>query len=137
MSVVSLIARILLGLMFTLAGISPLFLGTPPPMPGLAGVVNSAFWQSHWIYAISLAQLVAGVLLLTNRYVTVALVILGGFLYNSLAFHALVMPATLPVPLVVVALWVLASLPYRAHFATLFTAASAGSTVRGETFAQP
>lgn len=122
MSVVSLIARILLGLLFTLAGFSPLFIGTPPPMPGLAGTLNTAFYASHWIYAISLAQFVAGVLLLTNRYVPVALVILAGFLYNSIVFHGLVMPATLPVPIVVVALWVLAALPYRRQFATLFTA---------------
>lgn len=122
MSVVSLIARILLGVIFTFAGLSALFIGNPPPMPGLAGVLNSAFYQSHWMYAISLAQFVAGVLLLANRYVPAALIILAAFLYNSLAFHALVMPATLPIPLAVVALWLVASLPYRARFAALFTA---------------
>ena len=122
MSVVSLIARILLGVIFTLAGISPLFLGTPPPMPGLAGELNAAFFASHWIYAISLAQFVAGVLLLANRYVTVALVILAAFLYNSLVFHGLTTPLMLPLPIVVVALWFLAALPYRKAFATLFAA---------------
>ena len=122
MSIVALTARILLGLIFTLAGVSPLLIGTPPPMPGLAGALNSAFYQSHWIYAISLAQFVAGVLLLVNRYVPVALVILAAFLYNSLVFHGLVMPATLPVPLIVAALWFLTALPYRAHFAALFNA---------------
>ncbi len=122
MSVVSLIARILLGLIFTFAGISPLFISTPAPMPGLAGVLNAAFFQSHWIYAIALAQLVAGLLLLINRYVTVALLILAAFLYNSLAFHALTTPAFLPLPIIVVILWFLAALPYRANFAALFTA---------------
>ncbi len=122
MSVVSLIARILLGLLFTFAGLSPLFMGNPPPMPGLVGTANTVFYQSHWIFAIALAQFVAGALLLTNRYVPVALIILGAFMYNSLAFHTLLMPSTLPIPVVVVALWFLASLPYRAHFAALFTA---------------
>ena len=122
MSVVSLIARILLGVIFTLAGISPLFIGTPPPMPGVAGELNAAFFASHWIYAISLAQFVAGVLLLVNRYVPVALLILAAFLYNSLAFHGLTSPVMLPLPIVVVALWVLAALPYREAFATLFIA---------------
>lgn len=123
MSVVSLIARILLGVIFTFAGVLPLFMGTPPPMPGLAGELNSALYHSHWTYAIALAQFVAGVLLLLNRYVPVALIILAGFMYNSLAFHGLVMPATLPIPLVVIALWFIAALPYRTHFATLFNAA--------------
>jgi putative oxidoreductase len=122
MSVVSVIARVLLGLIFTFAGISPLFISNPAPMPGLAGTLNTAFFQSHWIYAISLAQVVAGVLLLANRYVPVALVILAAFLYNSLAFHGLTMPEMLPLPIAVVALWVLAALPYRTHFASLFTA---------------
>lgn len=122
MSVVSLIARILLGLLFTFAGLMPLFMGNPPSMPGLVGTANTLFYQSHWILAIALAQFTAGVLLLANRYVPVALIILGAFMYNSLAFHSLLMPSTLPIPVVVVALWILASLPYRAHFAALFTA---------------
>ncbi len=122
MRIASLIARLLLGIVFTFAGVSPLFMGNPPSMPGLVGVVNSALYQSHWMYAIALAQFVAGILLLTNRYVTLALVILGAFLYNSLVFHALLMPATLPIPLAVVVLWVIASLPYRAEFAALFMA---------------
>jgi putative oxidoreductase len=122
MSVVTLIARILLGVTFTLAGVMPLFAPNPPPMPGLVGVINSAFYQSHWMYVIAFAQFVAGVLLLTNRFVPVALIILAGFMYNSLAFHSLVMPSTLPIPVAVVALWLIVCLPYRAHFAALFNA---------------
>lgn len=122
MRIASLIARLLLGALFTFAGISPLFISNPPSMPGLVGVVNSAFYQSHWIYAIALAQFVAGTLLLTNRYVPVALIILAAFLYNSLVFHALLMPATLPIPVIVAALWFIACLPYRAQFVSLFTA---------------
>ena len=122
MSVVSLIARVLLGLLFTFAGVSPLFMGNPPAMPGLVGTFNAVFYQSHWIFAIAFAQFAAGVLLLANRFVPVALIILAGFMYNSLAFHSLLMPSTLPIPLVVVALWFLACLPYRANFAALFTA---------------
>lgn len=122
MSNVSLIARILLGLLFTFAGLSPIFMGNPPPMPGLVGQLNTALYASHWMYAISLAQLVAGILLLANRYVPVALIILGAFMYNSIAFHSLLMPSTLPIPIAVVITWVVACLPYRAHFAALFTA---------------
>ena len=122
MSVISLIARILLGVLFTFAGLSPLLMGNPPPMPGLVGTFNVVFYQSHWIFAIALAQFVAGLLLLANRYVPVALIILAGFMYNSLAFHALLMPSTLPIPVAVAGLWLVAALPYRANFAALFTA---------------
>ncbi len=137
MSVVSLIARILLGLLFTFAGLMPLFIGNPPPMPGLVGMSNSVFYQSHWIYAIALAQFVAGVLLLANRYVPVALIILAGFMYNSLAFHGLLMPSTLPIPVTVVALWILASEPYREQFAALFNAKPRQKAVDDGTLCEP
>jgi putative oxidoreductase len=133
MRTMSVIARILLGLIFTVAGLAPVFVGSPPPMPGLAGVLNTALYQSHWMYAISLAQLIAGVLLLLNRYVPVGLLILAAFLYNSLAFHALLMPATLPVPMLVAVLWLIACLPYRKQFGALFWTPKQ----TGETSTQP
>ena len=122
MAIASVIARVLLGLLFTFAGLSTPFQGPPPPLPGLAGSLSVAFYQSHWNLAIALAQAVAGVLLLLNRYVPFALLILGAFLYNSIVFHSLTMPSTLPIPLVVVLLWFIACWPYRSQFAQLFTA---------------
>ena len=122
MPIVSAIARIVLGLLFTFAGFSAPFMGSPPPLPGIAGTLTMALYQSHWSYAIAFAQAVAGLLLLLNRYVTVALIVLGAFLYNSIAFHALAFPSTLPLPLLVVALWIAACWPYRSQFAELFNA---------------
>ncbi len=121
MFIVSQIARILLALIFIFFGLSPLFMGPPPPLPGLAGTLTISLYQSHWTYTIAFAQLVAGVLLLVNRYAAVALIILAAFLYNSFSYHALTMPEMLPLPLVVLILWFLACWPYRVQFAALFT----------------
>lgn len=122
MNVVRIIARILLGLVFTLAGASAFFLTTPPPEPGLAGVFNDLFFKSHWAQFVGAAQLVLGVLLLVNRFVPLALIMLAAFLYNSFAFHITMAPSALFAPVIVLALWFLLAWQYRALFAPLLQA---------------
>jgi putative oxidoreductase len=119
MNVVTVIARVLLGLIFIAAGSSAFVFTTPPPLPGLAGEFNDAFVHSHWSMFVAVAQLAAGVLLIANRYVTIALIILGAFLYNSLAFHLTMMPAGLPAASIVLTLWLFLSWRNRERFAQL------------------
>jgi putative oxidoreductase len=119
MKIATAIARIVLGLLFLAAGASDFFI-TPPPLPGLAGAFNDVFFASHWVLFVAVAQITIGVLMLANRYVPVALIILAAFLYNSFAFHITMMPSTLPVPVIVLGLWLLVALKYRALFAPLF-----------------
>jgi hypothetical protein len=119
MNTAATIARILLGLIFTLAGIVPFIMSSPPPQPGLAGTFNDVFFRSHWVLFIGAAQLVMGLLLLANRFVPIALIMLAGFLYNSFAFHITMAPAGLPAPVIVLALWLLVSLQHRDVFAPL------------------
>ena len=122
MKIAALVARILLGLVFAGVGVLPFFIHNPPPQPGLGGELNNLFYQSHWVLFIGFAQLVAGLLLLTNRFVPVALIIMAAFLYNSYAFHITVMPMGLPAPIVVTILWLLVALQYRDVFAPIFRA---------------
>lgn len=121
MKITSIVARILLGLLFTFAGaMGFLMIANPPPQqPGLVGEFTTVFFASKWILFVKGVELLAGILLLTNRFVPLALTLLGGVLYNILAVHITMMPAGLPVPCVALALWFLASLPYRASFAFL------------------
>jgi putative oxidoreductase len=122
MNIVTTIARIILGLGFTVAGASAFFIGTPPPEPGLAGAFNDLFFRSHWVYFISVAQIALGLLLLVNRFVPVALIMLAAFLYNSFAFHITMAQSGLPAPAIVFVLWLTVSLKYRALFAPVFAA---------------
>ncbi len=100
-------ARIALGLVFTLAGASIFVLiGHPPPMPpGLAGTFTSAFFASRWVVFVDLIELTAGVLLLANRFVAFALVLLAAILSNILAFHITMQPQTIALPIVLTGLW--------------------------------
>lgn len=120
MKIVSLVARILLGLDFAFFGVFTFFQKAPMPMPGVAGELNVALFDSHWNLVVAFAQVVAGILLLLNRYVTVALIIIAAFLYNSFAYHILAFPAALPFALLAFIFWFLAAWPYRSAFATLF-----------------
>ncbi|HKU67740.1 MAG TPA: hypothetical protein VJP85_08190 [Candidatus Baltobacteraceae bacterium] len=122
MNIAAVVARLLLGIMFTVAGATAFLITTPPPLPGLAGTFNDAFTHSHWSMFVGGAQLVIGVLFLANRFVPVALIMLAAFLYNSFAFHITMMPSGLFGPVIVTPLWLLVSLQYRPLFAPLFAA---------------
>jgi putative oxidoreductase len=120
--IAALIARILLGLVFAGLGSLPFFIQNPPPQPGLAGEFNTVFYQSHWVQFVAFAQVVAGLLLLANRYVPVALIIVAAFLYNSYAFHITMAPIVIAAPIVATILWLLVALQYRDVFAPIFRA---------------
>jgi uncharacterized membrane protein YphA (DoxX/SURF4 family) len=118
------IARILLGLVFVAAGTSGfLLISNPPPAPpGLAAEFQHVFFQSRWVLFVDGMELLCGILLLSNRYVPIALVTLAAILANILTFHATMQPAGLPIPLVLVVLWTLLAYNYRESFAPLFIA---------------
>ena len=122
MKIAALIARILLGLLFVFAGSFAFIPFNPPPQPGLAGQFRDVYFASHWVKFVDCVMLIVGILLLTNRYVPLALVTLAAILANILFFHIAMQPQTLPIPLVVVVLWVLVALRYRSSFAPLLVA---------------
>src|SRR5947209_16904910 len=122
MNVVATTSRILLGLVFFAAGLSGfLLLSNPPPAPpGLAADFQHVFFASRWVVFVDGVELLAGVLLLANRYVPFALAMLAAVIANILVFHLTMAQSTLPVAVVVAALWAVLAWRYRASFAPLF-----------------
>jgi len=86
----------------------------------LAGVFTSAFFQSHWVVFVDLVELAAGVLLLANRYVPFALVLLAAVLSNILVFHLTMQPQTIALPILLAALWFVLAYQHRAKLTQLF-----------------
>jgi hypothetical protein len=115
------ISRSLLGLIFTVFGLNGFlhFLKMPPPS-GVAGQFMGALFVSHYLVPIFAIQLIGGVLLLANRYVPLALTLLGTIIANILLFHALMAPEGLPLALVVTVLWVVAFYSVRSAFTGIF-----------------
>jgi hypothetical protein len=65
-------------------------------------------------------QVIAGVLLLVNRYVPLAVAMLAPVIVNILSFHALMAPSGLPMALFAALLWAVIFLDVRPAFAGLF-----------------
>jgi len=125
MKIVVLIARILLGLGFLVFGLNAFFHFIPGSTmipPGIAGQFSQAMAESHYDRAVAVFEVVAGVLLLINLYVPIALVLLGPVLVNILLFHMLMMPATIPPGIVFTILWLIVFSAHRSAFAGIFAA---------------
>ena len=108
MKIASTIARYLLGVTFLTFGLNGFlhFIPMPPPT-GVAAQFFMALFVSRLYVVIFLLQIVPAVLLLVNRYVPLALTILGPVIFNILCFHIFMAPAGLPLAIFVTVLWIL------------------------------
>ncbi len=121
--IVVLAARILLGLIFAVLGINGFvpFLPNPTSIPATALAFFGAMAASHFAYFVFGVQVVCSILLLVNRYVPLAVILLAAVIANILAFHITMWPAALiPMPILVTMLWFIVAWPLRAAFARLF-----------------
>ena len=118
MKTVSIIARYLLGLMFTVFGLNGFlnFIHQPPPTNPLAIQFFVSISASHFATFFFAVQLLGGLLLLSGFFVPLALTLLAAEIYNILAFHLTLAPASIAPALVASVLWILVFLQYRASF---------------------
>jgi putative oxidoreductase len=121
MKIASIIARYLLGLIFLVFGLNGFlhFIPMPPPK-GLAAQFGGAIFASHYWVVVFGLQVIGGVLLLVNRFVPLALVLLGPVIVNIFFFHALMAPEGLPLAIVVVVLWSILAVRYKQYLAGIF-----------------
>jgi hypothetical protein len=91
-----------------------------PPLTGTAGAFIGALFSSHYLYLVSGVQLIAGVLLLLNRFVPLALAMLAPMLANIIAYHVTMQMEGWPLAVFTIILWAIVVWRYRAHFASLF-----------------
>jgi uncharacterized membrane protein YphA (DoxX/SURF4 family) len=94
MKVVTIIARVLLGLIFVVFGSNAFlhFLPMPPLPQGVTGEYLHAFFASGYVYAVGGLQVIGGLLLLIGRFVPLGLTILGAIIVNIWLFHILMAP---------------------------------------------
>jgi uncharacterized membrane protein YphA (DoxX/SURF4 family) len=123
MKVAVLIARILLGLEFVLFGLNGFlqFLHMPPPT-GLPAEFLQALFASHYAMPVFALQLIGGLLLLSGRYIPLAVTILGAILVNILLYHITMAPSGLPLALITLVLWSIVFWSVREAFAGIFAA---------------
>ena len=122
MRIATMIARLLLGLMFVVFGLNGFlnFLDMGPMPAGLAGQFIGALVQSHYFWVVAALQVTGGVLLLLNRYVPLGLVLLGPVIVNILLYHIFLNPAGMLMAIVVTVLWFIVFYAHRHHFSGIF-----------------
>lgn len=122
MRIVTLIARLLLGLAFLVFGLNGFlnFLSMGPMPSGLAGQFVGALVLSHYFWVVAGLQVVGGLLLLVGRYVPLALVLLGPVIVNILLFHIFLSPAGIVPAFVVTILWFIVFYSRRQNFSGIF-----------------
>ena len=122
-------ARLLLGAVFAVFGLNGFlhFIPQPPPT-GLAAVFLGGLGASGYFFPLLKGtELLTGLLLLSNRFVPLALTILAPVVVNIVAFHAFLAPSGVALPLVITALGVYLAYTERAIFAPFFQARSTES----------
>jgi putative oxidoreductase len=119
MRIVTTIARLLLGALMVFAGANHVFnfLPKPPMPPGVAGQFLGAMIATGYMDIVGVIELVTGLLLLINRFVPLALAVLGPIIVNIFIVNLLMAPKALPIAILVIILWILAA--YRARTAFL------------------
>lgn len=102
-----LIARILLGLVFTVFGFMGLagMVQPPPNLPEKLQAFNAGLMATGYFFPfLKLTETICGVLLLSGFFVPLALVVLAPIVLNILLVHLFLEPSGLPIALFVVVL---------------------------------
>jgi putative oxidoreductase len=123
MKIAILIARIMLGLLFTIFGLNNLFhfihMQIPP---GDAGTLLGLMFEHGWFAFIGILMVIAGVLLLVGRYIGIALTILGPIIVVILLYHITLAPQAIGMGLFAALLEIFLIYAYRHHFGDIFSA---------------
>ena len=122
MKIVILIARILLGLIFVVFGLNGFlnFLSMGPMPSGLAGQFMGALFLSHYYWVVAALQIAGGLLLLVNRFVPFALVVLGPVIVNILCYHVFLNHSGAGFAAIVTILWLIVFYGKRQYFSGIF-----------------
>jgi len=123
------VARIVLGAIFFGSGIFgmlmafgvvPMPVPKPPPSEAAAAFMGGLMKSGYLFQLIKATEIVAGALLLSGRFVPLALILLVPIVVNIFFVHVRLMPQGLPVALLLVILEAYLGFAYRDSFRPLF-----------------
>jgi uncharacterized membrane protein YphA (DoxX/SURF4 family) len=121
MKIITMIVRILLGLVFVVFGSNAFLHFIPvPPLPDTpSGRFLSAMFESHYIYGVAAIEVLGGLLLVVGRYVPLGLALLAPIIVNIVFYHTFMDQSGLGMAAVVSLLAVFLVWRYREAFAGL------------------
>jgi hypothetical protein len=119
-------ARVLLGLVFLVCGLDGFlhFLPQPtePPSEGAMSLAIALMKSGYMFPLIKGTEVAVGALLLSNRFVALALVVLAPVIVNIFAFHAFLAPSGVPLAAALVVLVLHLAWVHRAAYRPLLVA---------------
>ncbi|HSH94392.1 MAG TPA: DoxX family membrane protein [Roseimicrobium sp.] len=120
------VVRFLLGLPLVVFGLNMFFNFIPQPttpLPeGAAAFAGALANSGYMMQLIGVTQLVVGVMLVTNRFVPLALALFAPFMVNSIAFHVFLEPSGLIMAGIFMALELYLAWAYRASYRSMLAA---------------
>jgi putative oxidoreductase len=121
-SKLTMVLRLLLGLILLVFGANKFFQFMPaPPMEGApADFMGALFATGYMFPMIAITEIVAGVLLLTNKWTGLALIFAAILSVNIILFHIMLAPASIAAGAVVAILTVVLIYANWKKFKTLF-----------------
>ncbi len=123
MKILTIIARILLGLVFVVFGSNAFIHFMPmPEMTGYPAQFLGSMAATGYLQAVAAFQVVGGLLLLIGRFVPLGLTLLGPVIVNIVMYHAFMDHNGMPIALVVCAIEAFLIWQYRAAFAGVLRA---------------
>jgi len=115
----TLVARILLGLVFTASAIAGLTGQLPPPEGPEAQAFMGTLFDSGLLVFVKFIELVAGLALISGFFAPLALVVLTPIIVNILYFHLSLDPVGIPVGIMLAVLAMVVAHGYRNVFLPL------------------
>jgi uncharacterized membrane protein YphA (DoxX/SURF4 family) len=117
-------ARVVLGLVFVVFGLNGFlhFLPQPPMSGPPLQFIGALVGTGYMFPLIKGTEVVAGALLLSGRFVPLALTLLAPVLVNIVSFHAFLAPSGIVLPLVVLALEIFLAWSYRGAYRPMLRA---------------
>jgi uncharacterized membrane protein YphA (DoxX/SURF4 family) len=121
------IARVLLGLVFFVFGLNGFFFFIPPPppdqMPKALMEFSTAMMNTGFLFQlVKGTEVLCGLLLLVNRFVPLALVVLAPVIVNIVMVHVFLAPANMAMAFVILALELYLAWAYRSAFRPMLAA---------------
>ena len=122
--IVTAVVRILLGVMFLVFGVNGFlnFMPAPKDLPPDVITVSTGLMKGGYMAVVSATELVVALLLLTNRFVPLGLVLLAPIVVGIITFQLAIAPATIGPGLVVLVMELYLAWGYRDAFRTILRA---------------
>jgi uncharacterized membrane protein YphA (DoxX/SURF4 family) len=108
-------SRILLGIVFLVFGANGLmmvvtgagFIPMPPPSPEMMTIMGGLFGMKYLMPLIKILEVLAGIMLLSGKYLNMAITFLGPIIVNILGVHLFVDRSGAPMAIIITVLFVI------------------------------